>query len=175
MQLQVLEHRPSCPKAGETFPDQGLNPCLLSWQADSLPLSHQGSPIAAKSLQLCPTLCDPRDGSPPGSSIHGIFQARVLEWGAIAFSEGSPRWALFRAYACQALLHWFRGSQPLQTNTTFIIFFFVCGETKAQRGYITHSRSTNQWVAEAGFKPWPCSLEKKGQSFSCVWLSEVPS
>ena len=41
---------------------------------------------AAKSLQLCPTLCDPIDGSPPGSSAHGIFQARVLEWGAIAFS-----------------------------------------------------------------------------------------
>ena len=36
--------------------------------------------------QLCPTLCDPMDCSPPGSSIHGIFQARVLEWGAIAFS-----------------------------------------------------------------------------------------
>ena len=41
---------------------------------------------AAKSLQLCPTLCDPIDSSPPGFSIHGIFQARVLEWGAIAFS-----------------------------------------------------------------------------------------
>ena len=36
--------------------------------------------------QLCLTLSDPIDGSPPGSSIHGIFQARVLEWGAIAFS-----------------------------------------------------------------------------------------
>ena len=35
--------------------------------------------------QLCPTLCDPMDCSPPGSSIHGIFQARVLEWVAIAF------------------------------------------------------------------------------------------
>ena len=34
----------------------------------------------AKSLQSCPTLCDPIDGNPPGSSIHGIFQARVLEW-----------------------------------------------------------------------------------------------
>ena len=45
---------------------------------------------AAKSLQLCPTLCDPIGGSPPGSSIHGIFQARVLEWGATAFSEYSP-------------------------------------------------------------------------------------
>ena len=37
--------------------------------------------------QSCPTLRDPMDCSPPGSSIHGIFQARVLEWGAIAFSE----------------------------------------------------------------------------------------
>ena len=42
---------------------------------------------AAKSLQSCPTLCDPIDGSPPGSPVRGIFQARVLEWGAIAFSE----------------------------------------------------------------------------------------
>ena len=41
---------------------------------------------AAKSLQSCPTLCDPIHGSPPGSSVHGIFQARTLEWGAIAFS-----------------------------------------------------------------------------------------
>ena len=36
--------------------------------------------------QSCPTLSDPMDGSPPGSSVHGIFQARVLEWGTIAFS-----------------------------------------------------------------------------------------
>ena len=42
---------------------------------------------AAKSLQSCPNLCDLMDGSPPGSSVHGIFQARVLEWGAIAFSD----------------------------------------------------------------------------------------
>ena len=42
---------------------------------------------AAKSLQSCPTLCDPIDGSPPGSSVHGIFQARALEWGATAFSD----------------------------------------------------------------------------------------
>ena len=43
--------------------------------------------VAAKSLQSCPTLCDPIDGSPPGSPVPGILQARVLEWGAIAFSD----------------------------------------------------------------------------------------
>ena len=41
----------------------------------------------AKSLQLCPTLCSPIDGSPPGSSIPGILQARILEWVAISFSN----------------------------------------------------------------------------------------
>ena len=42
---------------------------------------------AAKSLQSCPTLCDPIDGSPPGSAIPGILQARALEWVAISFSN----------------------------------------------------------------------------------------
>ena len=42
---------------------------------------------AAKSLQLCPTLCDPINGSPPGSPIPGILQARTLEWVAISFSN----------------------------------------------------------------------------------------
>ena len=40
----------------------------------------------SEAAQLCPTLIDPKDCSPPGSSVHGIFQARVLEWVAIAFS-----------------------------------------------------------------------------------------
>ena len=42
---------------------------------------------AAKSLQSCPTLCDPIDGSPPGSPVPGILQARILEWVAISFSS----------------------------------------------------------------------------------------
>ena len=42
---------------------------------------------AAKSFQSCPTLCDPRDGSPPGSPVPGILQARTLEWVAISFSH----------------------------------------------------------------------------------------
>ena len=50
-------------------------------------LLKNNTAAAAKSLQSCLTLSDTMDCSPPGSSIHGIFQARVLEWGAIAFSE----------------------------------------------------------------------------------------
>ena len=48
---------------------------------------------AAKSLQLCPTLCDPIDGSPPGSPVPGILQARTLEWVAISFSN-AWKWKL---------------------------------------------------------------------------------
>ena len=49
-----------------------------------------GEPVS-EVAQLCLTLCYPVDCSPPGSSLHGIFQARVLEWGAISFSRGSSR------------------------------------------------------------------------------------
>ena len=45
------------------------------------------SAAAAKSRQSCPTLCDPIDGSPPGSPVPGILQARTLEWVAISFSN----------------------------------------------------------------------------------------
>ena len=75
------------------LPNPGIKPRSPTLQADSLPAEPQGKPkvyvaaAAAKSLQLCPTLRDPMDCSLPGSSTHGIFQARVLEWGAIAFSE----------------------------------------------------------------------------------------
>ena len=43
--------------------------------------------LHAKLLQSCPTLCDPMDSSPPGSSVHGILQARILEWVTISFSD----------------------------------------------------------------------------------------
>ena len=49
--------------------------------------SFSAATAAAKSLQLCPTLCDPIDGSPPGSAVPGILQARTLEWVAISFSN----------------------------------------------------------------------------------------
>jgi len=54
-------------------------------------LSRRWAAAAAKSLQSCPTLCDPIDGSPLGSPVPGILQARILEWVAISFSN-AWRW-----------------------------------------------------------------------------------
>ena len=50
-------------------------------------ITNESAAAAAKSLQSCPTLCDPIDGSPQGSPIPGILQARTLEWVAISFSN----------------------------------------------------------------------------------------
>ena len=58
--------------------------CPKYW---SFSLTISPSNESAKSLQSCPTLCDPIDGSPPGSSAPGILQARTLEWVAISFSN----------------------------------------------------------------------------------------
>ena len=71
------------PSPGD-LPDPGIEPESPLWQVVSLPLSHAA---AAKSLQSCPTLCDPIDGSPSGSPVPGILQARTLERVAISFSN----------------------------------------------------------------------------------------
>ena len=52
---------------------------------------HFLNTVLALVAQLCPTLCDPMDCSPPGSSVHGILQVRILEWFAISYSRGSSQ------------------------------------------------------------------------------------
>ena len=98
----------SCSLLQGIFPTQGLNPGLLHCKWILYQLSYLGSLklsskwlvspwwrhtiqqpkfICAQSLQSCPALCDPTDHGPPGSSVHGILQARILEWVAISFSS----------------------------------------------------------------------------------------
>jgi len=65
-----------------------LKEVLATSNSALLPPNHLvAAAAAAKSLQSCPTLCDPIDGSPPGSPVPGILQARILEWVAISFSS----------------------------------------------------------------------------------------
>ena len=59
--------------------------CQVKWALGST--TENKAAATAKSLQSCPTLCDPIDGSPPGSPVPGILQARTLEWVAISFSN----------------------------------------------------------------------------------------
>ena len=64
---------------------------LLGWINKVNQVKLIAAAAAAKSLQSCPTLCDPIDGSPPGSAVPGILQARTLEWVAISFSNAWKR------------------------------------------------------------------------------------
>ena len=64
----------------------------------------QYAAATAKSLQSCPTLCDPRDGSPPGSPVPGILQARTLEWFAISFSNAWKWRVQVKSLSCVWLL-----------------------------------------------------------------------
>ena len=61
--------------------------CILNASGEKPTLNKEAAAAAAKSLQLCPTLREPIDGSPLGSSVSGILQARILEWVAISFSN----------------------------------------------------------------------------------------
>ena len=67
---------------------QGLDARVRNWRSFGfINIKMPAAAAAAKSLQSCPTLCNPIDGSPPGFLIPGILQARTLEWVAISFSN----------------------------------------------------------------------------------------
>ena len=83
----------------------------------SISWNRAAAATAAKSLQSCLTPSDPMDCSPPGYSIHGIFQARVLEWGAIAFSWNRADLLFFN------LIHTVQNHEaPSKKNKTFWVF-----------------------------------------------------
>ena len=84
-----------CPPPGD-LPNLGIKPTSLTSPALAGGLSTTSATweayaprVCAKLLQLCLTLCNPMDTSPPGSSVHRILQARILEWVVISYSRGS--------------------------------------------------------------------------------------
>ena len=67
--------------------------CEVKWTWGSINTNKASGGDGSEVAQSCPTLCDPVDCSPPGSSVHGILQERILEWVAISFSRKSS-WAI---------------------------------------------------------------------------------
>ena len=109
-----------CPVLTVCFPIQQW--CLFWWFLLNMQFeNHFSLPflrlfldvcVHAKSLQSCPTLCNPMDSSPPGSSVHGILQARILEWAASPSSRGSSRPSA-ETLISLCLLRWQAGSLSL--------------------------------------------------------------
>ena len=79
--------------------------------------------VCAKSLQSCPTLCDPMDCRPPSSSLHGILQARILEWVAMPFSRDLPDPKIRPTYPVTPALQ--AGSLPLGHWRSQYIYIYL--------------------------------------------------
>ena len=118
--------------------------------------------------QSCPTLHDPLDCSLPGSSIHGIFQARVLEWGAIAFSDSEHTILLFiqhfvisKAHLCLSFIC-FPNSHKKSARQGCYYTHFTDWNTEAQRLEGTCPRSPTPELA----KNWVFQLLSPGPWYS---------
>ena len=101
--------------------------------------------------QLCPTLSDPMDCSPPGFSIHGIFQARVLAWGAIAFSASTGQGLLKRHSEVESL-------------TRSLFFCFSVSISSSLNSFYSFSVST-MWIIQMAVKIeyyWYCIISENG-------------
>ena len=130
------------------FPNPGIelkSPASSALQGDSWPLSHQSLSVTkhacfhAKLLQLCPTLCDPMDCSPPGSSVSGILQARILQWVSISSSRGSSQPRDQRPFCCTA-----GGSPASQADSLWLSlpgspFFFRKGSKRKKHSILPSS------------------------------------
>ena len=117
----------------DSFPWKQSNCAFLEDQLNGALKRH-----TAKSLQSCPTLCDPIDGSPPGSSALGICQARTLEWGATAFSAQEASLSIKATSSCFSLFlvevtplppqfrrNWLKGLRTWCSLLSPIYFFFL--------------------------------------------------
>ena len=134
------------PSPGD-LPNPGVEPGSPALQADALPSQPPGKPIWTKTnfssppspqgyfgrmkvkvdvlvASWCPTLCDPKNCSPPGSSVHGILQARILEWVAIPFSRGSslPRdWTWVSCIIAGRFWYYYLSRQESPISGKFIV------------------------------------------------------
>ena len=147
-----------------------LNSLLTGDPASTmLPTSHLPC-VHAKSLQSCPTLCDLVDCSPPSSCVHGILQARILEWVAISSSRGSSwprdwtqvsyvscigRWVLYRWAAEEALIcKQAPALSPFSTTTARPFYFTILCPSKYvknPRDGVAQSWTRLKWLSSSKY------------------------
>ena len=124
--------------------------------------------LSAKSLQLCPTLCDPIDSSPLGSAVPGILQARTLEWVAISFSNAWKWKVTVKSLSCVRLF---------ETPWTAAYQAHLSMGFSRQDLHLSQSTSTRIWIWEIQLHSFQCPLGCRGpcrwflsEKAGCKWL-----
>ena len=120
----------------------------------------QGQCMCAKSLQLCPTLCSSMDSSPPGSFVHGILQARILEWVAMPPSRGSSQTRDWIHVSYVSCIGW-------------QVFYYLChlGSPQAVK---QHSKALLEAEVASPTRHWPdAALLSEPRGSSCHNLPQT--
>ena len=100
--------------------------------------------------QSCPTLCNARDCSPPGSSVHGIFQTRVLEWAAISYARDLPK----------------TGIKPESPVSPALAHLYHCATWEAQQRVKEHIKNSTIRTKTAKPRLWETLLDKSPGFFN---------
>ena len=134
--------------------------------------------------QSCPTLCDPMDCSRPGSSAHGIFQAKVLEWGAISFSRGSSRprgWTWVSCIAGRCFTVWATREAPITEGESelshvrlFVTPWTVADQAPPSMGFSRQEYWSGLPFPSPGDLPEP-GIEPRSPAFQAEALTSEPS
>ena len=141
---------------------------------------------AVKSLQLCPTLCDPINGSPPGSPNPGVLQARTLEWVAISFSN-AWKWKVKGSCSVMSDSLWPHGLQPTRLLRPWDFLGknagVGCHKPHATPAHISRTKSETIWRKEMGVGVQLYFLQRKlnicfcsftGSRLSSIKTSKFP-
>ena len=138
---------------------------LQAFVQKSKPPTEWKTVLYAKSLQSCPTLCDSMDCSPPGSSVHRVLQASILEWVNVSSSRGStwPRdWTLTSCISCLSrctLYHWASSEASANIKEMHIKTTRKCNPTPVRMAIIKKYTNNKHWQG----------CEEKGTLRQCWW------
>ena len=128
-----------------------------------LPFPSAAQESESEVAQSCPTLSDPMDYSLPGSSIHGIFQARVLEWGAIAFPATTSKYLIIQT-------SWHQRGLPGEITKSSPCFIVTIWEPRGTWSYHTHQGTSLPFptIPDPGARvPPPCPSINSQKPKSC--------
>ena len=140
----------------------------------------------AKSLQSCPTLCDPIDGSPPGSAVPGTLQARTLEWVAISFSSAWKRKVKVKLLSDSQWPHGLKRNEVLMYVTPSMnlenIMFSETGQSQEDSVHFLScmipfigksTKTDNKWVVALDWEGWEISRERGWQGSDSSWVQDI--